>query len=352
MDAISERAFNETTEVSNDDPSLLNVILDLSPQGWYRIRDQILIHDAVKSLLVFMNAHLALNNSNQVSFIASSPHGPSFLYPNPLKSTLDDDENLVNPEMYRQFRIVNETVVEEINRELAKIDTTSSRSLLSGAISMALTYTNRMLRLDQSITTTTASAINSTTAATANGGSAEEKASSTATMSLTSLKARILIVSPSDIDNIKYIPIMNSIFAAQKMKVSIDVAKLGFRNSSYLQQALDATNGIYLHIADPRGFIQVLCTAFFVEPSIRPYIILPTNSNVNYRASCFITGKLVDLGYVCSVCLCIMSLVPEDGKCPACHLDFDKTIISQLTKEPEVIPKKKRKLEGQPEDQK
>ena len=62
----------------------------------------------------------------------------------------------------------------------------------------------------------------------------------------------------------------------------------------------------------------------FIEPNLRPYIILPTNSNVNYRASCFITGKSVDLGYVCSVCLCIMSQLPQSGKCPACDSEFDK----------------------------
>lgn len=90
----------------------------------------------------------------------------------------------------------------------------------------------------------------------------------------------------------------------------------------------------------------MLSTAFFIEPNLRPYIILPTNSNVNYRASCFITGKSVDLGYVCSVCLCIMSQLPQSGKCPACDSEFDKKIIQDLNREPQVISKKKRKLEN------
>ena len=36
MDAISDRVFTEvnTVESSNDDPSLLTVILDISPVGW------------------------------------------------------------------------------------------------------------------------------------------------------------------------------------------------------------------------------------------------------------------------------------------------------------------------------
>lgn len=341
MDAISERVFAEVeTESTNDDPSLLNVILDLSPSGWYNIKDQTTIQEVVKSLLVFMNAHLALNNSNQVSFISSSPIGLKFLYPNPIKGddldvNVETDENIINREMYRQFRIVNEVVIEEVNRELEALTSVDgNKSSLSGALSMALTFTNRMLTLDQSITTTAASATSTAT-------STNEKSGAT----LTALKSRILIVSPNDEDNINYIPVMNSIFTAQKMKVAIDVAKLGFKNSAYLQQASDATNGIYLHIDDPRGLIQVLCTAFFIEPSIRPYIILPTNSNVNYRASCYITGKSVDLGYVCSVCLCIMSVIPETGICPACGLEFDAKILEELKLGRDVIPRKKRKTE-------
>ena len=367
MDAISDRVFTEvnTVESSNDDPSLLTVILDISPVGWYRIREQTSIQDVTKSLLVFMNAHLSLNNSNQVAFIASSPQGSKFLYPNPEKD-YDEVQNsggqygdnereqsptLLNQGMYRQFRLVDEAVIQELNQCFTDIDANvnknKSKSTLSGALSMALTYTRRMLTLDQSITTTTASAINSTTntSATSNaaGGSGN---SGTSSNSITSMKSRILIVSTNDEDDIKYIPIMNCIFTAQRMKVSIDVAKLGHANSSYLQQASDATSGVYLHIEDPRGIIQVLSTAFFVEPSIRPFIILPTNSNVNYRASCYITGKSVDLGYVCSICICIMSVIPESGTCPACRSVFDEKILAQLKRGPIVVSRKKRKIDA------
>ena len=195
MDAISDRVFTETTltETSNDDPSLLTVILDVSPAGWYRIRDQTSIDELAKSLLVFMNAHLSLNNSNQVAFIASTPQKSKFLFPNPeidydeirtsssssgsasnQHQSQDIDSNareetptLVSKDMYRQFRVVDEAVLEELNvvfDEIANgIQDINNNSTLSGALSMALTYTNRMLTLDQLISTTTASAINSTT---------------------------------------------------------------------------------------------------------------------------------------------------------------------------------------------
>ncbi|KAG2731430.1 hypothetical protein G9P44_005846 [Scheffersomyces stipitis] len=380
MDAISDRVFTETTstETSNDDPSLLTVILDVSPAGWYRIRDQTSIDELAKSLLVFMNAHLSLNNSNQVAFIASTPQKSKFLFPNPeidydeirtsssssgsasnQHQSQDIDSNareetptLVSKDMYRQFRVVDEAVLEELNvvfDEIANgIQDINNNSTLSGALSMALTYTNRMLTLDQSISTTTASAINSTTsmgAGSGSGNTATNSSTSNPSNSITSMKSRILIVTANDEDDVKYIPVMNSIFAAQKMRTSIDIAKLGFEDSSYLQQAADATNGIYFHVHDPRGIVQTLTSAFFIEPSIRPFIILPTNSNVNYRASCFVTGKSVDIGFVCSVCLCIMSKIPPSGKCPACESVFDEKIIAQLSKGPSVLSKKKRKID-------
>jgi len=365
MDAISDRVFTETSleSTTNDEPSLLTIILDISPKGWYNIRNSISLQDVAKSLLVFLNGHLSINNSNQVAFIASLPHTSKFLYPHPTNANADSGitKSKISPGMYRQFKNVDEVVLQELDQFVQETsqqlhNATARHSSITGAISMALTYTYRMSILDQSIQTTTAAAINTSTMSSAKQSEVAAASSSTTasttsataavSSSSTSLKSRILIVSANDgDDSINYIPLMNCIFTAQKLKVSIDVAKLGFKNSSYLQQASDATNGVYLHIEDPRGITQVLATAFFIEPSLRPYIILPTNTQVNYKASCFITKKPVDVGFVCSVCLCIMSSIPDDGKCPACSSDFDKRSINELTKIPQVVTKKKRKLE-------
>lgn len=355
MDAISDRVFTETSleSTTNDEPSLLTIILDISPRGWYSIKDSISLQDVAKSLLVFLNGHLSINNSNQVSFIVSLPQTSKFLYPHPSNQKTSTTDSKISPGMYRQFKNVNEVVLEELNRfiketsEISVVSTARRNSSITGAISMALTYTYRMSILDQSIQTTTASAINTSSI---NAKQSDASSSSTTAgivpSTSTSIKSRILIVSANDgDDSINYIPLMNCIFTAQKLKVSIDVAKLGFKNSSYLQQASDATNGVYLHIEDPQGIIQVLTTAFFIEPNLRPYVILPTNTQVNYKASCFITKRPVDVGFVCSVCLCIMSKIPEDEKCPACSSEFDKRSIYELTKDPQVVTRKKRKLD-------
>ncbi|EGV61560.1 transcription factor Tfb4 [Yamadazyma tenuis ATCC 10573] len=369
MDEISDNTFIEVhgSDVSNDDPSLLTIVLEVSPEGWFNIKDQTSIMDVVKSLLVFLNGHLSLNNSNQVAFVLSSPAGSKFLYPDTSKtyeeiplnvtseetvenSNKSEELSFVTKGMYRQFRVVDETVLSGLSQTMSDIthaqdDKVTGSSRLSGALSLALSYTNRMMKLDQSISTTTASAISS-------AANISNKESSTAGASsgtnansygTSRMKSRILVVTPNDNEDIKYISLMKAIFGAQKMKVAIDIAKLGRKDSSYLQQAADATNGVYLHIEKPLGLIQVLCTAYFIEPSIRPLMILPTNSNVNYKASCFITGKSVEIGYVCSVCLCIMSEIPDRMSCPTCNSHFDEKLIAKLKRKPVV---KKRKLDN------
>lgn len=346
MDAIATQVFTDIPQPGEqiDDPSLLTIILDMLPLGWVAIENQILLNDVVRCLLVFLNAHLALNNSNLVAFIALLPRGLKFLWPNPDKNhdAKNSDPHL-NKDMYRQFRVVDEAVLDQLNQwftESKSADHKHTHHLtLTGALLMALAYTNRILTVDQLITTTAASAMVNLTK------TPGETNASTAAWGTTNLRLRILVVLANRDDNIRYIPVMNLIFAAQRMKVPIDVVQLGMVDQPYLQQASDATQGVYLRLQDPQGLIQVLATAYFVEPSLRLLIVLPTNTNVNYRALCFITGKLVDLAYVCSVCLCIMLKIPDVKKCPACESEFDETMLEQLQRRP-VVGKKKRKVQA------
>lgn len=350
MDAIADTIFTDLPVADDviENPSLLAVVFELDPNSWYRIRDLISMQDAVKALVVFLNTHLSLNNNNHVAFIAALPAGARMLYPNMKKSDDTNKTRLVNEGMYRHFRLVDDTILREINRELERLldlPEVPKASALSGALLMALTYTNRMLHVDQSISTTTQSAINSTTSAAAAGSGTDHTLQ--AKQLQTDMSARILVVTANDSHDNNYISIMNSIFAAQKMQVPIDVVKLGRLDSPYMQQAADATNGVYLHNKEPRGLIQTLSTAYFVEPCLRSLVILPTSANVDYKASCFMTGKPVDIGYVCSVCLCILSVIPESAKCPVCKSKFDEKIVTKLRQGP-VLARKKRKVEANP----
>jgi transcription initiation factor TFIIH subunit 3 len=120
------------------------------------------------------------------------------------------------------------------------------------------------------------------------------------------LTSRILIISVSgDLAN-QYIPVMNSIFAAQRKKIPIDILKLA-GDTVLLQQASDATGGVYMKPERPEGLLQYLMMAFLPDATARNSLVIPSAGGVDFRAACFCHRKVVDIGYVCSVCLSSMS---------------------------------------------
>lgn len=42
---------------------------------------------------------------------------------------------------------------------------------------------------------------------------------------------------------------------------------------------------------------------FLPEPPIRKKLVLPPPARVDYRAACFCHRTLIDIGFVCSICL-------------------------------------------------
>ncbi|CEP63852.1 TFIIH/NER complex subunit TFB4 LALA0_S09e03950g [Lachancea lanzarotensis] len=339
MDAISDPAFQSTKSLktaAEELPSLLTVIVDTTPKLWAELdkesgQNKNLIH-TLQSLIVFLNAHLTFNSANQVCVIAAHSKGIKYLYPTTTVSSKENgsikqngDLKIISNNMYRQFRNVDETVLEELYKLMleeknAEIVDRPQKSTLSGAMSAGFTYINRTIKEQEN----------------------------------TSLKARLVVLtcgSSSEKDEIfQYIPIMNCIFTATKIKCPIDVVKIGgSQESTFLQQATDATNGVYLHVPTTEGLIQYLSTAMFIDPSLRPIIVKPNQGSVDFRTSCYLTGKVVAVGFVCSVCLCVLSVVPPGNKCPACDSEFDEHVTARLKRKPVVpnsVAKKKRKPES------
>lgn len=325
-----------------ESPSLLMVIMDTNPVQWGLLGDKNSLQKVLHSLLIAINSHLALNSANRVTIIASHPDGARILYPSKIerhptthtdnKSPSPEDSQADTPappmrpasnsqghsfiktQMYRQFKLVDETFLHELQALFnTPPPTKPPKNLLSSSLSRALTYINKSQQADALV------------------------------------KARVLVINTSPDEHLKYIPIMNCIFAAQKMKIPINVCQLASK-ATFLQQAADATGGIYLNISNLDGLVQYFATAFFIEPSLKHILVKPTKEDIDFRASCFQTGKVVDIGFVCSVCLCILSEIPVDEKCPACDSEFDRNVIKKLKRKPVVVGrKKKRKLnEGTP----
>lgn len=200
------------------------MIIETHPEAWATIKDQITFKQAIQALLVFINGHIALNNSNKVCVIASHDNGGTFLYPRrdhhsattagrrKSSVTIPDPSSTGNgldaaqreaeisakygiahaQSMYRQFRDVDESVYRAIGELMEKTPEENGmggdkpkkkrNASLSGALSLALTYINKVSMVSEDVR----------------------------------LKSRVLIISVMDDMASQYIPTMNCIFAAQK----------------------------------------------------------------------------------------------------------------------------------------
>jgi transcription initiation factor TFIIH subunit 3 len=199
----------------------------------------------------------------------------------------------------------------------------SEPPFLSGAISTALTYANMQALLSAPVQT------DGTTSTNAVPGAADlDVYTSTARHESTGeqLVSRVLVVSVSQANlSSQYIALMNAVFAAQRLRIPIDILRIG-EKAAFLQQASDATGGVFLSYAASKasngvgngvsngtkesrdkhaavGLLQTLMMAYLPDVTARRSLIMPGSAEVDFRAACFCHGKVVDLGGVCSVCL-------------------------------------------------
>lgn len=333
-------------------PSLLAIVLDTNPHGWAHLSSTLSLSAALANILVFINAHLASGNANKVAVIASHSHKTEFLYPKPpstksrpQQSTNEDVEMndigggdephmAENSNKYRPFAIVENAILRNFAKLLDETNEShlaaTPTSLIGGALSLALTHINKQTILHAP----TAASVESASLA----ALADSENSHVDRVPLTS---RILIISVSgDLAN-QYIPVMNSIFAAQRKRIPIDILKLA-GDTVLLQQASDATGGVYMKPERPEGLLQYLMMAFLPDATARASLVLPSAGGVDFRAACFCHRKVVDIGFVCSVCLSIFcsSDLPHN-LCLTCGSYL--SLRSAATHTPALIPKKKKK---------
>ncbi|KAL3495245.1 TFIIH subunit Tfb4/p34 [Aspergillus germanicus] len=371
MNAVDATEHYETS-AHDPAPSLLTVIIDTNPHAWALLeqsdKNPFTFSTALANILVFLNAHLACNYANEVAVVASHSHKAAWLYPSAFQPTPTDPDGDVSMtadgsgntsangdsgsqvNKYRPFRIVEEQVTANLRQLMDStgrddINNTSS-TMMAGALTLALSHINRRTIAwaeahgggdtssltrsgDPDTSTTSMLARRSTTTTATNEGGAE------------GLQSRILIISVSSATGSahQYIPLMNGIFACQRLRVPIDVCKLS-GDAVFLQQASDATKGIYMSLSEPRGLLQYLMMAFLPDQRSRKHLILPTRVDVDFRAACFCHRRVVDVGFVCSICLSIFCEPPENGDCLTCGTHLD---IGAYGAKPALIARKKKK---------
>ncbi|KAK2766895.1 RNA polymerase II transcription factor B subunit 4 [Arachnomyces sp. PD_36] len=334
--------------------SLLTIILDTNPHAWAKLEDTLPLSTAVANLLVFINAHLACNYTNKVAVVASHVQQARWLYPTNTKTQEskpedeDGDTNMGEEDIQSSTRQTNRylpflKVEEQLTQNLKDLFTTTdsstvtptSSTMMAGALTLALSHINRETIAYSETHGNSSSTFENTTSSTTNPTSKQSSSASTG------LQSRILIISVSSSTGSahQYIPIMNCIFACQRLHIPIDVCKLS-GDAVFLQQASDATKGIYMPLSEPRGLLQYLMMAFLPDQRSRKHLILPTRIDVDFRAACFCHRKVVDIGFVCSICLSIFCEPPENGDCLTCgnHLQ-----LGDYGAKPVVVVRKKKK---------
>lgn len=214
--------------------------------------------------------------------------------------TSNKHQMVEDPNKYRPFAVVENAILQNFAKLLDETQEShvaaTPTTLIGGALSLALAYINKSYIL------------HAPTASTAENVSLAALADAENThVDRVPLTSRILIISVSgDLAN-QYIPVMNSIFAAQRKKIPIDILKLA-GDTVLLQQASDATGGVYMKPERPQGLLQYLMMAFLPDVTARKSLIVPSAGGVDFRAACFCHRKVVDIGFVCSVCL--SSMIP------------------------------------------
>ncbi|KAH9832185.1 transcription factor Tfb4 [Rhodofomes roseus] len=291
-----------------DRASHLSVVVDLSPNHWYlsSTRTQqnarpLSLKSFLSQLLVFLNSHIACKDENTLAVFGALP-GRSVMLHSSTNESSGNPFEMADADTYRPFKILDAEVMQTIARHVETLGPSDIKKPveLVGALSKSLCYINR-------ITTASSTQSNEQTAA---------------------LDPRILILSVSPDQSSSYIPIMNSIFAAQKLKVTIDICKVYGSESVFLQQAAHLTGGSYLHLERADALLQYLTMSFLPPPSIRQLLSVPTQDKIDFRAACFCHKRIVDIGFVCSVCLSIFCQpVPV---CSTCRTKFPIKTLQRL----------------------
>ncbi|CEI90060.1 hypothetical protein RMCBS344292_04394 [Rhizopus microsporus] len=89
------------------------------------------------------------------------------------------------------------------------------------------------------------------------------------------------------------------------LSIPVDVCKIYGEDNAFLQQASNITGGVYVRVDNAQALLEYLLMAFLPDRYSRNFLNLPTQDQVDFRAACFCHKQIVDIGFVCSVCLSI-----------------------------------------------
>ncbi|KAJ4942338.1 general transcription factor IIH subunit 3 isoform X1 [Gymnodraco acuticeps] len=298
--------------MASDDINLLVIVVDVNPIWWgqqAQRETELTLSKCLDAVMVLGNSHMAMSRTNKLAVIASHCQDSHFLYPGKswgAGDSCEEDASSSGDGKYELLSVANNFIAEEIRKVIAKTDVmgNSTDTLLAGSLAKALCYINRVAK-DHEVGQET--------------------------------KSRILVIKAAEDCALQYMNFMNVIFASQKQNILIDACVLD-SDSGLLQQACDITGGLYLKIPQKVALAQYLLWVFLPDCEQRAQLVLPPPVHVDYRAACFCHRNLIDIGYVCSVCLSIFCNFSPI--CTTCETAFKIQL-------PQMVKPKKKKLKQQ-----
>uniref|UniRef100_A0A3B1JX97 General transcription factor IIH subunit 3 n=1 Tax=Astyanax mexicanus TaxID=7994 RepID=A0A3B1JX97_ASTMX len=262
-----------------DEVSLLVIVVDVNPIWWgqqAQREPEFNLSKCLDAVMVMANSHLVMTRTNKLAIIASHCQESHFLYPNKHWKAGDVAGDEVSSGSgdgkYELLSVANDLVAEEIRNLMVKGHQTDT--LLAGSLAKALCSVYFCIIFVQM---------------------------SVGIFGLI-IYYILQVVKAAEDCALQYMNFMNVIFAAQKQNILIDACVLD-SDSGLLQQACDITGGLYLKIPQKTALAQYLLWVFLPDADQRSQLVLPPSVHVDYRAACFCHRNLIEIGYVCSVCL-------------------------------------------------
>ncbi|KAK7947762.1 uncharacterized protein PG986_008648 [Apiospora aurea] len=382
MNRIDASDHYEVT-ATGQTPSLLTIILDTNPRAWQALGPTLSISAALANILVFVNAHLAFGNDNQVAILAAHSHRAVWLYPKPPSSDSNSSKNALSSfkkkagvggdgdvEMtgvngngnshkntaaplgtsankYPQFAAIESSILSSLQSLIAETDAADiplhdprRRRPHHGPV---LHQQNRpLLRAREALL---------------DRPQRQHHRQQQQQQRQRRRRRRRSSRRPTSPDPARPHPRplrlrlgTRPVHRHHERRLRRLARPHPYRHPlplphaspTFLQQAAFITGGSYVSASlNPRGLLTYLMLGFLPDAEARAHLLQATQDRVDFRAACFCHRDVVDTGFVCSVCLSIFCEVPPgDAGCLTCGT---KLALGNYGNKPAVVPRKKKK---------
>jgi hypothetical protein len=260
------------------------ILMDVNPVAWTKSKGpkDLSFPEFLDQLFAYLTQMILSDVFQVAPMVAYSQKGAKWLYPtgNKVEPVIDGKLQATNADEVKvYFQEVLGALGDYASETVHSTEPSSSGVRLDAALSLALCHLNRYKP---------------------------------------QTRKRILILSRSEDPVTNFESTMNAILAAHRLGVTIDSVLISVPSSLFLNQAAILTNGFSISlITRPRCLMMYLLSI----PSlpIRDMVALKRIPVVDYKTPAVNTGKLIDTGLMCPICLSVYEQTDKPlSRCRVC----------------------------------